>query len=151
MIADLLRSVDMPSRVLAFLLTAILAVHAIYGVAGGVAVLCLGGGHHHASGEVEHCESACTHGASWLQPVPAEEPEHGCECTDVELSLIELVTQPRSDCGDEFPDVFPPAPIANDFVAELELVTVCRSLRSPSFDGGIAHRLAVVASVRLTT
>jgi len=151
MIVNLLHSVDMPSRVLAFLLTAVLAVHAIYGVAGGVAVLCLGGGHHHASGEVEHCESACSHGASWLQPVPAEEPEQGCGCTDVELSLIELVTQPRGADGDDLPKELLSAPIANGFVAEPELVTVCRSLRSPSFDGGIAHRLAVVASVRLTT
>lgn len=139
-----------PSRFFAFLLAAILAVHAVYGVVGGVAILCLGGGHKHAPTEVEHCESACGHDAAWLQPVPGEDHEERCGCTDVELSIVDLLSLPRSDDGGESSSTSAFASVSSDLSTDFEPVLIRTSLQPPSFDFGVERRLAVVASVRLT-
>lgn len=137
-------------RPIAILLTAIIALHALAGGAGGTAVLCLGGGHEHAPTESEHCESACGHDSSWPLPVPADEHEHDCECTDIELAVAELLNVPRGDnAGDSAPVAVPTKAWG------VELVEAGLGQRGPPrpppwLDPGGAHRLAIVASVRLT-
>ena len=86
------------SRLLNILLTAILALNAIVGGAGGVAVLCLGGGHEHAQAESEHCQSACVHDSEWPLPVSSRAHGDGCGgCTDFEFAVAELLAIPPSD------------------------------------------------------
>lgn len=140
-----------PSRFLAFLLTAVLAVHALYGVAGDVLVLCLGGGHHHAPTESEHCENVCQHDGSLLGPIPANSQEDGCGCTDIELSLVDLVSRTSGEGAVEIPKGVPQAsiPQARGTISGPSIAR--RSIHSPPVDGGVARRLALVASVRLTT
>lgn len=142
--------VTMPQRPLVILLTAILAFQTALSGAGGVAVLCLGGGHEHAPAETEHCESACGHEAAWPLPLPADEFEHGCGCTDIELTIPELLTLPRADeVGKVFPTISTP-PAWGIVIAQSGLGQRGPPMAQPGFDPGGLHRLAIVASVRLT-
>ncbi|MEO1584362.1 MAG: hypothetical protein AAFR96_07315 [Planctomycetota bacterium] len=140
----------MRHRPIAILLTAIIALHALAGGAGGMAVLCLGGGHEHAPAESDHCESECGHHSSWPLPVPAGEHEHDCDCTDIELAVAELLSVPRGDnLGDSAPVAVPSQAWG------VVLVEAGRGQRGPArpppwLDPGRVHRLAIVASVRLT-
>ena len=140
----------MKCRPLAILLIAIIALHALVGGAGGMAVLCLGGGHQHAPAESDHCESACGHDSSWPLPVPADEHEHDCGCTDIELAVAELLTLPRGDDGSSFTPVVVPVPAWGVVLAETGLGRRGPPRSPPWFDPGGVHRLAIVASVRLT-
>ena len=137
-------------RPLAILLTAIIAFHAFAGGAGGMAMLCLGGGHQHAPAESDHCENPCSHDASWPLPVPAGEHEHDCGCTDVEFTTSELLTLPRSDGGSDMPPSIVSAPAWGTILAETGLGRCGPPRPPPWFDPGEVHRLAIVASVRLT-
>jgi len=137
-------------RPIAILLTAIIAFHALAGGARGVMVFCLGGGHQHAPAESDHCESSCSHDASWPLPVPAGEFEHDCECTDVEITTAELLTLPRTDGGSDLPHVVVSLPSWGVVLAETGLGRRGPPMPPSWFDPGGAHRLAIVASVRLT-
>lgn len=137
-------------RPLAILLTAIIAFHALAGGAGSMAVLCLGGGHQHAPAESDHCENSCRHDASWLFSVPAGENEHDCGCTDVEITTPELLTLPRSDSGNDVPPAIVMSPSWGVILAETGLGRRGPPIPSPWFDPSGVHRLAIVASVRLT-
>lgn len=141
----------MLSRFLPFLLAAVLAVHALYGVAGDVIVMCLGGGHHHGPSESEHCENVCPHDASWVEPFSPESHEDECSCTDIELSLVDLVTRSLSERETEIPESVPQASVPHACVTGFERFIASRSIQLPPVDVGNAHRLAIVASVRLTT
>lgn len=140
----------MSIRRLAILLTAIIAFHTSFGGAGGVAVLCLGGGHQHAPAESDHCESSCSHDVSWPLPVPVGEHEHDCGCTDVEIATAELLTLPRSDGGSDVPPAIVSSPSWGVVIAEAGLGRRGPPMPPPWFDPGGVHRLAIVASVRLT-
>lgn len=140
----------MRCRPLAILLTAIIAFHALAGGAGRMVVLCLGGGHEHAPAETEHCESACGHDSSWPLPVPAGEHEHDCGCTDVEITTAELLTLPRRDGGSDSPPAIVSSPSWGVILAETGLGRRGPPMPPPWFDPGGVHRLAIVASVRLT-
>lgn len=139
----------MEKRFLTILLAAIIAFHALAGGVGGVAVLCLGGGHQHAPSEIEHCESACGHDSSWLLPIPADEHEHDCGCTDIELTIAELLTVPRG--GDVGTPVLAavPMPAWGVVIKDSGLGQRGPPRPPPWLDPGVAHRLAIVASVRL--
>ncbi len=140
----------MNTRPLTILLTAIIAIHAIAGgAAGGMAVLCLGGGHQHTPAEPEHCETACRHNSSWPLPVPAKEHEDDCPCTDIELTIVELLTLPRGDDGSNVTPAVVPAPAWGVVLAETSLGRRGPPRSPPWFDPGGAHRLAIVTSVRL--
>ena len=140
----------MSNRPLAILLIAIIAFHALAGGAGGMAVLCLGGGHEHAPAETEHCDSACGHDSSWPLPVPAGEHEHDCGCTDVEITTAELLTLPRGDDGSDVPPSIVMSPSWGVVLAETGLGRRGPPMPPRWFDPSGAHRLAIVASVRLT-
>ena len=143
----------MSNRPLAILLIAIIAFHALAGGAGGaggMAVLCLGGGHEHAPAETEHCESACGHDSSWPLPVPAGEHEHDCGCTDVEITTAELLTLPRGDGGSDVQPAIVMSPSWGVVLAETGLGRRGPPMPPRWFDPSGAHRLAIVASVRLT-
>ena len=137
-------------RPLAILLTAIIALHAIAGGAGGMVVLCLGGGHQHTPAESDHCETSCRHDASWPLPVPAGEQKHDCSCTDVEITTAELLVLPRSDIGSDLPPVIVSSPSWGLILAETGLDSRGPPMPPPWFDPGGAHRIAIVTSVRLT-
>jgi len=138
-------------RPLAILLTAIIALHAIAGgAAGGMAVLCLGGGHQHAPAESDHCESACGHDSSWPLPVSADEHEHDCGCTDIELAVAELLTLPRGDDGSSFTPAVVPVPAWGVVLAETGLASRGPPRLLILEDPSRAHQLAIVASFRLT-
>ena len=134
---------------LPILLTAILAFHAVFGGAGGKVILCLGGGHQHISVEAEHCESKCSHDAWWPFSVPADDHEHDCGCTHVELAILELVSLPRSDDGGKVLPAIVNSPAWDLVIAEAGLGCHGPPRPPPWFDPGGAHRLALVASVRL--
>ena len=139
----------MKHRLVAILLTVIVALHALVGGVGGTAVLCLGGGHEHAPAEAEHCESACGHDSSWPLPVPADEREHDCDCTDIELAVAELLSVPRGDSTGVASPVAVPAQAFGDLLVEAGLGQRGASRPPPWFDPGGSQRLAIVASVRL--
>ena len=117
-------------------------------VLGDMVVMCLGGGHEHSAAEVEHCESACRHGA--MLPMPVPDDGHNCGCVDVELSEGELLALPRHDEGS--------APVPVDVpVASWGIILQSSGLgrRGPPplprwFDPGREQHLAIVASVQLT-
>lgn len=135
---------------MAILLTSIILFHAFAGGAGGVAVLCFGGGHQHAPTESDHCESSCGHDTSWPLPVPAGEHEHDCGCLDVEISTAELLTLPRSDGGGDVQPAAVSSPSWGVILAETGLGRRGPPVPPDWFDPGREHRLAIVASVRLT-
>jgi hypothetical protein len=137
-------------RPLAILLTAVVAFHALLGGANRVAVLCLGGGHQHAPAEAEQCESQCSHDRSWPLPVPRDGHEHDCGCTDVELTIVELLTLPRGDDAGKALPAIVPAPAWGIVVADAGLGRRGPPAPPPWFNPGGVHRLAIVASVRLT-
>lgn len=139
----------MRHRPLTILLTAIIALHALAGGAGGMTVLCLGGGHQHAPAEADHCESGCSHDSSWPLPIPAHEHEHDCGCTDIELAIAELLTLPRGDdAGNAMPDAVP-AQVWGLVLVETGLGQRGPPRPPPWFDPGGSQRLAMVESVRL--
>lgn len=140
----------MKSRPLAILLIAIIAFHALAGGAGGVAVICFGGGHEHGPAETEHCEVTCSHSTSWPLPVPAEDRDHDCGCTDFKFSTAELVATPRSDLGSSLALAVVPIPAWGIVVTESGLGRRGPPMPPPWFDPGSSQRLAMVASVRLT-
>lgn len=140
----------MKCRPLAILLLAIIAIHALAGGAGSVAVLCLGGGHEHGPAEAEHCESTCSHDPSWPLPLPVDDHEHDCGCTDVELAIAELITLPRGDDGGKVMPAIASTPCWGVVVAECGLGRRGPPMPPPWFDPGGTQRLAMVASVRLT-
>lgn len=141
------------TSLLSILLTVVIAVHAIASGASGVsgaAVLCLGGGYRHAPAEAEHCESACSHDAVWPLSVPVNEHEHECSCTDVELTIAELLTLPRSDDGGKVRPAVVSTPAWGIVIAGSGLGRRGPPVPPDWFDPGGVHRLAIVASVRLT-
>ena len=75
----------------------LLAAIAIQGVFGGLqesVSICLGGGHEHEVVEVvEHCEFECAHHSTWPTPITSNEDIDNCDCTDLELGLIVLLTR----------------------------------------------------------
>lgn len=135
---------------LSILLTAIIAVNAIAGGSGGVAVLCLGGGHQHAPAESDHCESVCGHDSSWPLPVPSDEHDHDCECTDVELVVTELLSVPRGDIASTVVQVALPVQAWSVVLVETGIGQRGPPRQPPWFDPGMSHRLEIVESVRLT-
>jgi hypothetical protein len=79
------------------LLTAI-AVQAIFGGLNDSVAICLGGGHEHEATEVVvHCEFECSHHSEWPTPIVEGEDVEDCSCTDVEISLITLLTNPKDN------------------------------------------------------
>ncbi|MEQ9097097.1 MAG: hypothetical protein RIE32_12625 [Phycisphaerales bacterium] len=140
----------MSVRPLAILLTAIIAFHALAGGVEGMAVLCLGGGHQHLSTESNHCESACSHDGTWALPVPVDEHEHDCGCTDIELEIAELISLPRGGDVDAPSPAIVPIPSRGVALQDAGLGQRGPPQRPPWFDPGGVHRLAIVGSVRLT-
>ena len=139
----------MKHRPLAILLIAIIALHAIAGSNGGIAVLCLGGGHHHTAAEPNHCESTCGHDSPWPLPIPEDEHDHDCGCIDIELIATELLTVPRGEDGISNALVEVSVPAWGIVLAES-----CLSRRGPPrsppwFNPSRTQRLAIVASFRL--
>lgn len=131
------------------MLTAIIAFHALAGGVERMAVLCLGGGHEHALFESDHCESACGHDGTWPLPVPVNEHEDNCGCTDIELTIAELISVPRGgDVDDPIPAIVP-IPAWGVVVQNAGLGRRGPPQPRPWFDPGGVHRLAIVASVRL--
>ena len=127
----------------------IIAMHAIAGGAGGVAVICFGGGHQHAPSESDHCELACDHDSSWPLPVPADEHEHDCGCVDLELTVAELLSVPKGhDTAVPFP-VSVPVQSWSTVLVEAEAGARGPPRAPPRFNPGVSQRLAIVESVRL--
>jgi hypothetical protein len=141
-IADTLS--EMRRQLTAILLLAAITVQAALGALPGAVALCLGGGHEHAPTEiVGECELACDHESKLPAPVPAE--DHDCDCTDVELSLVELVTTPR----DEFsPSEMPLAPVSICLI-ELSGDAGRTPPRARCADPGARTRIDIIKSTRL--
>ncbi len=137
-------------RTLAIVLSVFVALHAIAGGAGGMAIFCLGGGHEHSAAEVDHCQSTCGHDAAWPLPVPASDQDHDCGCTDVTLLAHELLALPWSQ------SVLVPAPEhfttfdGNSAVRQSMLGYPGQPTPPPELCSGIEQRLAIIASTRLT-
>ena len=136
-------------------LTTILVLTAItlQGVFGGLqhsVSICLGGGHEHEIAEVaEHCELECTHHSSWPTPISSDIDIEDCACTDLELSLITLLSTPR----DSYDDIFAPCSVENFISKLVEFQSHC-SLRGPpaniGFNLGIKQQqLVALRTVRL--
>ena len=87
-----------------FALLVAISLQAIFGGLNERVSICLGGGHTHEIEEmVDHCEFECSHHYDLFAPNHNENQkdhdEHidNCDCTDVELGLIALVTTLRAE------------------------------------------------------
>lgn len=89
---------SMRHGVLFILIVLALSLQAMLGGLGGIAPLCLGGGHEHGPAEVEteSCEAACEHGVAARAD---DGHDHHCGCTDVRIALVDLLTTAREDAG----------------------------------------------------
>ncbi len=105
------------------LLTAI-TVQAVFGGLQDTVSICLGGGHEHDVAEVvEHCEMECSHHSEWPSPISEDEESHDCECTDLELALIALLSVPRDSDEPTYSTLhFLPTP---EPLATVQTITVC--------------------------
>ena len=80
-----------------YLLLTAIAVQAVFGGLQHTVSICLGGGHRHQVTEVvEHCEFECSHHSSWPAPITNDTDIENCDCTDLEFSLITLLSIPRN-------------------------------------------------------
>ena len=80
------------------LLLSAITVQAVFGGLQNTVSICLGGGHEHDIAEViEHCDMECSHHSSWPTPISEGEDVDNCDCTDLELVLITLLSVPRDD------------------------------------------------------
>jgi len=128
----------------------LLAAIVFQGVFGGLnesVSICLGGGHEHEVAEVvEHCAFECSHHDDWVTSSTYEEHIGNCDCTDVELGLIVLLTTLRAhDSVNVFtPSIFTFKPIATQVNSQ--------TWQGPPRDDddlGMMHRIAVIRSTRL--
>ena len=81
------------SRLPSILLLILITVQAsLAPLAGRGIAFCAGGGHEHSAAEVapQRCDLACDHDSAWLVPRSVES-DHDCECSDVELTLADLL------------------------------------------------------------
>ncbi len=128
----------------------LLAAIAIQGVFGGLqdsVSICLGGGHaHEVEAVVEHCEFECAHHSAWPTPITSNEDIDNCDCTDLELGLIVLLTTTRVQ---DSIMIYTPA-----FFTIVPFVehNCSQSWRGPpqyEDDLGMMQRIAVIRSTRL--
>ncbi len=85
-----------------YLLLSAIALQAVFGGLQDTVSICLGGGHEHEVAEVvEHCEFECSHHSAFPTPVSEVDIEN-CDCTDLELALITLLSIPRTADDDSF-------------------------------------------------
>jgi len=85
-------------KVTTILLLSALTVQAVFGGLQNTVSICLGGGHEHEiTEEIEHCELECSHHSSWPAPIADGEDIDNCDCTDLELALITLLSVPRDE------------------------------------------------------
>ena len=83
-------------RLTTILILTAITVQAVFGGLQNSVSICLGGGHEHSVAEVvEHCDMECTHHGTWPTPIASIEDVNDCACTDLELSLISLLTNIR--------------------------------------------------------
>lgn len=135
------------SRLTTFL---ILIAVTLQGAMGGMqenVIICMGGGHEHGPTEVvEHCDLECTHHNEWPTPETNDEHRDDCDCTDIELALITLISTPRGAGHDLY--VVPPTVIA---ILIYEPMFVTLSDRKPYMrdDPGGKHRIALIRTTRL--
>ena len=86
----------MVQRITTLLLLTAITVQAVFGGLQDSVYICLGGGHEHKVEEVvESCAMECNHHNDWATPVSNTDDIDNCECTDLELALISLLTIPR--------------------------------------------------------
>ncbi len=137
--------------------TSILVLTAItlQGVFGGLqnsVSICLGGGHEHHELEtaevVEHCEMECSHHSDWPSPISSDVDIDNCECTDLELGLIPLLSTPRSSDDGTITTW-----TSENFVATACVQPLC-SLREPPSNSNAVfgvkqQQLVVVRTTRL--
>ena len=130
-----------------YLLLAAIAIQGVFGGLQDSVSICLGGGHEHeVAAVVEHCEFECTHYSTWPTPITSSEDIENCDCTDLELGLIILLTTPRvQDSGMLFTS------------ALFTIVPFIEQIDSQSWRGppqrddnlGMMQRIAVIRSTRL--
>lgn len=136
-------------RLTTFLVLAAITLQGVFGSLQGSVIICLGGGHEHATTEVvEHCALECTHQNEW--PTPASQDEHleGCACTDFELGLIVLLT--TAPTNDQDLDLGPaPAPILMCAMQHEPTAPPRAPPRTARDDPGAPLRLATLRSTRL--
>lgn len=86
-------------RMVIQLLLALVVTQASFGGVSGVLSVCFGGGHEHGAADQAHCESVCSHHGDWFLPRLSDDPDHGCECIDVEISVVDLRAIPCTGWG----------------------------------------------------
>jgi hypothetical protein len=130
----------------------ILVAITIQGVFGGLqnsVSICLGGGHEHAIAEVvEQCEMECSHHSDWPTPITSNKDIDNCDCTDLELGLITLLSTSRTQ--DNFILCTTLSFVAYNFIVNNHAPQFLRG--PPQFhddDLGMMHRIAVIRSTRL--
>jgi hypothetical protein len=128
----------------------VLAAIAIQGVFGGLqesVSICLGGGHaHEVEAVVEHCEFECAHHSTWPTPITSREDIDNCDCTDLELGLIVLLTTTRVQDS-----VLIYTPALFTIVPFVEQNNSQSWRGPPQYDDdlGMMQRIAVIRSTRL--
>lgn len=139
----------MHQRALAILLAVGVAIPALLGGYGRAVAICLGPGHEHEATEfVENCPAACSHGTEWPVPVPADDHDDRCDCTDLKLAILDVPAIPR-DQHDCVPAPMLPAKMASVVGDVPPLPSWIRPPGVVRHDPGVMHRLALVQSTRL--
>lgn len=107
----------MPRHITAILVLCAIALQGVFGAFPGTATICLGGGHETAAAEVANeaeaddagpCAHGCDHAATPI-PLPVEDHDDPCDCTDLDLLVIELLSTPRDQSDLEM--TAPPVPL----------------------------------------
>ncbi|MBT4531173.1 MAG: hypothetical protein HOC27_08200 [Phycisphaerae bacterium] len=136
-------------RLTTILLLSAITIQAVFGGLQDTVSICLGGGHEHEVAEVvEHCEMECSHHNDWVTPITKGEDIDNCKCTDLELTLIMLISVPRDK------DEAPPASLKLEFLTIPSLIvtlqpTLTAWVAAPDYPPILRQQLAVVRITRL--
>lgn len=132
------------------LLLVLMAFQAVVGggLRGPVAI-CLGGGHEHDVEDVAvGCEAECGHASQLPVAVLDDGHDERCACTDVELSLVDILAALRDAHGSA--PTIPPVSFAGWIVTDHAASLCWRGPPVAAYeDFGEAQRLSLVRSTRL--
>ena len=138
---------DMFTKFTTYLLLAAIAIQGVFGGLQESVSICLGGGHEHAiAAVVEHCEFECAHHSTWPTPITSNEDIDNCDCTDLELGLIVLLTTPRAQDNFMF---YAPASLCFESFADQAHSQTWRGPPQFEDDFGMMRHIDLILSTRL--
>jgi hypothetical protein len=139
----------MQSRFMTSLVLIAILLQGVFGSLQGSVVICLGGGHQHEVVEaVEQCPFGCTHEQEWPATASGDGHLADCDCIDIELGLIVLLSMPRIATPDFHLANSTPTMVVS-ILDEPAAATHHIHPPNPKHDPGTAHRITILRSTRL--